>query len=121
MGVVNISFRNVIASQETWYSEFTVMRYSAARSGLLKAALIARTTSSRGNPISIKLETALSYAAPVASVEASKLEVAAVVVDAGVDAGATGAAGVDVVAGFDSVEDVAGAAGAGAEVVLALG
>ena len=42
------------------------MRYSAARSGLLKAARMARTTRGLSKPISTKLEIADSYADPVA-------------------------------------------------------
>ena len=42
----------------------TVMRYSAARLGLLKLAFMARTTSSRSYPNSIRLVMACSYASP---------------------------------------------------------
>jgi hypothetical protein len=103
-----------------------VIRYSAARSGLLKAARMARSTWSRGKPISTRLPTAALYEAPVARVEASKAPATGAAAAAGAGAAAeaeaagTGAgAGVVVVVVVGTAGVGAGTAG-GAE-VLAVG
>jgi hypothetical protein len=48
----------------------TVIKYSTALSGLLKAARKARTTSSLGKPISMMFATVASYSEPVTKEEA---------------------------------------------------
>jgi hypothetical protein len=92
----------------------TPTRYSTARSGLLKLALKARTTSSRGKPISIILLIDASKAFPVTKLGS--------VGAAGALESETGAASAEsvVVGGAISTSSVLGT-GAGAAGVLAGG
>jgi len=104
----------------------TPIRYSTARSGLLKLALRARTTSSRGKPISIILVIEASKALPVTKLgsEGAALtgfsSVVVVVVVAGAGAGAGSVVSVVVVVGA-STPASRFVAGVGATGVLAGG
>mmetsp|Transcript_8204 Transcript_8204/g.16903 ORF Transcript_8204/g.16903 Transcript_8204/m.16903 type:complete len:251 (-) Transcript_8204:342-1094(-) len=113
-------------------SGMPVMRYSTARSGLLKAARIARTTCSRSKPISMIPVIVTSSSAPATSADSPKnawsdagvpgcaigMGVGAAVAGTGARAGAGGTMGVSAggTAGVGATAGVAptgGAAGAG--------
>ena len=95
------------------------MRYSTARSGLLKLALSARMTCSLGNPIESISFTAVSICEPVTKLDAPSARLAAdSAVAAGVESGADEVAGALSVgaeadtAGVSLAEEAASGAGA---------
>lgn len=89
----------------------TVIKYSTARSGLLKLALKARITCSRSNPISIMLLIVDWSASPLKKLP-SAVTGAGAVAEAGAGAGVA-AGGDDTTGAGDWAGGAAGAAGSG--------
>lgn len=86
-------------AKQSGLSALTVRRYSTARSGLLKAARIARSISTRGNPIFSIFAIAAFRCAPIVNADGSlKLPLSAVEVGGAGD-GVEGAFDVELGAG----------------------
>ena len=105
--------------------EYTLRRYSTARSGLKNAALMARSISARGKPMLSMFATAAAPASPIASADGSLKDRGVSAVVAGAGDGVAGRlldafeAGAGAGAGAAGATGVEAAAGAGVDGALA--